>query len=45
MAAGVEAKTWSLAEHIIKSFIQAKEGMEPDIIKFLEGTKKVISSK
>jgi len=44
-APGVEAKMWSLANYIIKRFIQAKDGMEPDIIKFLEGTKKVAANK
>ncbi len=36
MAAGVEARTWNLAEHIIDNFIKAKDGMEADINKFLE---------
>ena len=36
MAAGVEARTWTLADYIIDNFIKAKDGMETDINKFLD---------
>ena len=36
MAAGVEARTWDLAAHISETFIKPKDGMDADIIKFLQ---------